>query len=151
MLGSSPSAWALTPCPRDLACFPQSHVIRLPGVSLPPPQAYPLSCCPAFSLPARRTLLTGRHHPQHLQPRRKPSRDPSQRGHLPLDTASRSSSARYQLGAPSLPGFSSFLATSGSPRDPLIGWVVWAAALRCRRGGSRVAQLEGLPCSQQLF
>lgn len=77
---------------------------------------------PAFSLPARRIPLTGRHHPQHPQPQRRPPRDPSQPGHLPQDTASHSSSARYQpLGCL-------------SPGDPSLGRLRHPLGLSQRMG-----------------
>lgn len=143
------SAWALLPLPVGSSLLSTVPGDKATGVLLPPPQAYPLSCCPAFSLPARKILLTGRHHPQRPQPQRKPPRAPSQRGLLPQDMASHSSSGRYQLGAPRLPGPGPSLVALGSPWDASRGWAVWAAALRCRRGGPWVTQLEGLTHSQR--
>lgn len=139
----SPSAGTLLRLPQGSACS-QVPCAQAARVLLLPSQAYPLSCHPAFSLPARRILLTGRHHPQRPQPPRKPPRDPSQRGHRPQDTASRSSSARYQLGASRLPGPGPRHGSLRLPLGHFESGAVWAAALRCWKGGTQVVQLGGL-------
>lgn len=88
--GAGRSPCLLSTCPRPVAV----------GACLPPSLTYPALSPPAFSLPARRILLTGSHPLQHPLPPRRPPRDPNRQDHLPPAMAFRSSNARCQQGSP---------------------------------------------------